>query len=1016
MTRLSFLSKAEKRQFDSPPVLTQHQRPAWFAITNDVRRTLSSLRTPVNKIGFVLQLGYFRHSGKFFQRSDFRQRDIKYIARQLSISEHVDLDQYQPSRMAQHQSRILSLLSWTPFDEKSATIVAEHIQFQAHQQVKPEQIFSASVDFCWKNRLEIPSYHQLSNVITDSFNIVETDLLNTLQQSLTTEDTAVLDNLLDTSESQHPLLVNIKFISQSVRATDIKDSAEILEKLNEYVSQFQSCYSDLSISDQATEYYATWVSKASLAQLQQFPNPYKRYLYLLGFIKHQHCLRQDLLMDTLLKCTRMAINAARKQDDRQALENRQEQKVAIRTINHDRKSQRQLLAEITRIVRITDEEQSPSQRMTQLQQLLDDYEALQNDTEKQALDRYEQLIDQQTDEFDEYQALTAQSLRLQRRIAPILSVLMFDPVSSNPELLHAVQHFQQNRGQIGPAPPLAFLPESKQTLFTDTHRPSLYKALLFQQIALSVRAGRLNLKHSYRYRAIQDYLIPDALWRADKERMLVLSGLSKFANGISVLDGIKSTLDSTYRQVNQRYHDGDNSYLKVDEKGKVNVQTPATEFSVAGDIGTLLADNGIVPVLQILREINQEYDFTHCLKHLSPKHHKLKPTAETILAGILGKGCNIGLDKLSQISVGLNASTLNNTVTWFFSLKNLQSANAVLIKALDSLALSEAFISQPGQLHTGSDGRKVGVSAESLHANHSFKYFGKDKGVALYTFLDERHALFYSTIISASEREAAYVIDGLMQNEVIKSDIHSTDTHGYTESIFAAAHLIDTAFAPRIKKIQHQKLYSFSSKATHQRKGQVILPSRTIDHRLILRHWDDILRFIATIKLRHSSASQLFKRLSSYASDHPLYKALKEFGRLIKTQFILSYYDDLELRQRIEKQLNKVELSNRFSKAIFFANNQEFQVGNLVDQQITATCTALIQNAIVLWNAMVLSQRLVDTPDQEQRHHLLTSIRSGSLLSWQHVNLQGEYDFRPMAANEDRFDKVKILRLRLQEM
>jgi TnpA family transposase len=54
---------------------------------------------------------------------------------------------------------------------------------------------------------------------------------------------------------------------------------------------------------------------------------------------------------------------------------------------------------------------------------------------------------------------------------------------------------------------------------------------------------------------------------------------------------------------------------------------------------------------------------------------------------------------------------------------------------------------------------------------------------------------------------------------------------------------------------------------------------------------------MATIKLRYSSASQLFKRLSSYALDHPLYQALKEFGRIIKSQYILTYLDDVELRQ-----------------------------------------------------------------------------------------------------------------------
>ena len=68
------------------------------------------------------------------------------------------------------------------------------------------------------------------------------------------------------------------------------------------------------------------------------------------------------------------------------------------------------------------------------------------------------------------------------------------------------------------------------------------------------------------------------------------------------------------------------------------------------------------------------------------------------------------------------------------------------------------------------------------------------------------------------------------------------------------------------------------------------------------------LRFIVTIKLKYSTASQIFKRLSSYAKQNPLYKALKEFGRITKTIFILKYYDDLNLRQEIEKQLNKISM------------------------------------------------------------------------------------------------------------
>ena len=74
-------------------------------------------------------------------------------------------------------------------------------------------------------------------------------------------------------------------------------------------------------------------------------------------------------------------------------------------------------------------------------------------------------------------------------------------------------------------------------------------------------------------------------------------------------------------------------------------------------------------------------------------------------------------------------------------------------------------------------------------------------------------------MISASEREAAYVIDGLMHNDVIKSDIHSTDTHGYSEIIFGALHLLGFAFAPRIKTLTHQHLYGFRKRREYEQQG-----------------------------------------------------------------------------------------------------------------------------------------------------------------------------------------------------
>ncbi len=1014
MSRLSFLSSAEKRKFDSPPVLTKAQRPAYFVVTDDIRRTLGQLRTATNKVEFLLQLGYFKHSGKFFVPETYRRRDINYVKSLLHIKEDIDLKHYPPARTAQHRARILELMNWSPFNQDNSILLAARVQLLTQQQLKPEQVFLAAVDFCWKQRIEIPSYHQLSNVITESFNIVEAELLTSLESLLNPGDRTALDELAHVSNDQlKPMLDTLKPVSQSLRAKDIQKNVAASKTFGVYFHRFRATLETLNMQDQAQVYYATWVQKATMTQLKQFSNPHKRYLHLLAYVNHQYYERQDVLMDIFLKSVTAATNYARKQQIKQEQDLQSERREAITSITQSHKSSRQLLEEIKRVIK--DSNLLASEQVAKIEQLFDDHDALERELPGEKLQQYERVLDNYAVSDSYYAALAKRSLSLQRRVSTLLGAIEFDSDSSQEPLLSAVLHFQSTDGNIGHSPPLDFLSDKVANLVAgdDGLRVSLYKILLFQAIADAVKAGKLNLKHSHRYRAIQDYLIPIERWREKRDHLLSLAGLASFSNGPAYLAGLKTTLDDKFGEVNQRYHAGDNTYLSVSDTGYASVRTPPTDFSEDGYIGSLLSQNGIVSVLQVLRDINSAGDFVHCFKHLSPKHHKLKPTAEIVIAGILGLGSNLGIDKLSQISVGINESTLKNTVNWCFSLENIQAANSVILTLIDKLALSKAFQKYPHELHTSSDGRKVGTAVDSLHANYSFKYFGKDKGVTMYTFIDERHALFHSTVISASDREAAYVIDGLMQNDVVKSDIHSTDTHGYSEAVFAATHMVDTTFAPRIKKLGSQRLYAFSSKSTYKKRGYAVLPSRTINQKLILRHWDDILRFMATIKLRHCSASQLFKRLSSYAKDHPLYQALKEFGRIIKTQFILTYLDDVELRQRIEKQINKIELANRFSQAVFHANDQEFQVGTKEEQEIATACKVLIQNAIVLWNYLYLSQSLSNAADLEERDYMLEVMTEGSILSWKHVNMQGEYDFTRIAANEDPFDLPDILALKL---
>jgi Tn3 transposase DDE domain-containing protein len=99
------------------------------------------------------------------------------------------------------------------------------------------------------------------------------------------------------------------------------------------------------------------------------------------------------------------------------------------------------------------------------------------------------------------------------------------------------------------------------------------------------------------------------------------------------------------------------------------------------------------------------------------------------------------------------------------------------------------------------------------------------------------------------------------------------------------------------------------------------------------------------------------------------------------------------LRQAIEKQLNKVEHAHKFAKAVYHGGNQEFFQATKEEQEKAEACKRLIQNAIILWNYLYLSKRIIEEKGKLQRRELFKIIQSGSVVTWAHVHLQGEYDF-----------------------
>lgn len=149
---------------------------------------------------------------------------------------------------------------------------------------------------------------------------------------------------------------------------------------------------------------------------------------------------------------------------------------------------------------------------------------------------------------------------------------------------------------------------------------------------------------------------------------------------------------------------------------------------------------------------------------------------------------------------------------------------------------------------------------------------------------------------------------------------------------------------------------------------------------------------MATIRLKEATASEIFRRLNSYSRQHRLYAAMKAFGQIIKSMFILRYIDQVELRQAIEKQLSKIELANSFTRAVAVGNPRGIEHAEKEAQEIAEGCNRLIRNSIICWNYLYLTRELEAARTPEVRDKILKMIALHSPQAWGHTNMLGEYD------------------------
>ena len=245
------------------------------------------------------------------------------------------------------------------------------------------------------------------------------------------------------------------------------------------------------------------------------------------------------------------------------------------------------------------------------------------------------------------------------------------------------------------------------------------------------------------------------------------------------------------------------------------------------------------------------------------------------------------------------------------------------------------------------DGTMQELREQNLIAEFHFRY--KRRGGIAYHHVADNYVLLFSTFMPCGVWEAVEIIEGLLKNNSeIQPDIIHGDTQAQSTVVFALAYLLGFRLMPRIRNWKSVKL--FKSNKDVKYKNIESLFSDTINWELIEKHWRDMMQVVLSIREGKMSSSKLLKKLSTYSKKNRLYQAFQELGYVIRTLFLLDYIADVELRETITAQTNKVEAYNglsdwcAFGSDILVASNDDVEMEKAVKYNDILTNSVMIQN------------------------------------------------------------------------
>lgn len=209
-------------------------------------------------------------------------------------------------------------------------------------------------------------------------------------------------------------------------------------------------------------------------------------------------------------------------------------------------------------------------------------------------------------------------------------------------------------------------------------------------------------------------------------------------------------------------------------------------------------------------------------------------------------------------------------------------------------------------------------------------------------------------------RKVAAMVEGAIRHgTTMKAEGHYVDSHGQSEIGFGITRLLNVDLLPRIKQINHVRLYRPNAGEPDAYPNLAPAMTRPIRWDVIENNYDQVIKYATAIRSGTASTEAILSRFTR-AVSHPAHQAMLEIGRAQRTVLVADYLRERALQREIEEGLNVVESWNAANAVIYYGKGGEISTNWREEVEMAALCLRILQASLVHVNTLMLQDVLAE--------------------------------------------------------